>query len=502
HFDGWPRLIETHQLDPSQTTATTARGPLIHIYGAPGTGKTTVAVHSVLHRIRNNHRTPTECMLLTSSRVTATHARREVTRLLGTTTQRPLAASMQAFGFSILTRLARLNNTPPPRLLDGAEQDVILGELLTGHTTGHAPAPNWPHDITEALTTRGFRAELRDLIMRAVEYGISPEELANLGNQHNEPAWTAAADVLREYDNVTALSRPGAYDPSWILGAAAGALLDNPTNINLLSGGIRTLIIDDAQELTAAAATLLNTLHHNGIELVLIGDPDTATQTFRGADPHLFTSGWDGLTPTTCHTLNTRHRPIHAIAAVTTHITQNIGVTGTATHRHATPPPGPEPTTNTPPIDIIIANNTSAEEAHITALLRREHLLNGREWSDMAVIVRGSTRTAALRRAFSAAGIPTDIAGARLPLREETPVRTLLAIYEVAIHAAWAAAHNPTPENPTTTPQPTPQHLTTADLLALDETLTSHLLQSDTVTARRARRALTHHERTNGGTRA
>ena len=70
--------------------------------------------------------------------------------------------------------------------------------------------------------------------MRAVEHGLEPADLAALGREHDRPEWVAAAEVLREYDEVTALSGPGAYDPAWILGAAADLLEDDPEALGRL----------------------------------------------------------------------------------------------------------------------------------------------------------------------------------------------------------------------------------------------------------------------------
>ena len=77
------------------------------------------------------------------------------------------------------------------------------------------------------------------------------------GVRHDRPEWVAAAHVLREYDEVTALSAPGAFDPAWILGAAADHLEADPEALDRLRAGLRLVVVDDAQELTPAALRLL-----------------------------------------------------------------------------------------------------------------------------------------------------------------------------------------------------------------------------------------------------
>ena len=59
--------------------------------------------------------------------------------------------------------------SPAPRLLSGPEQDLVLRELIDGDLErGHRL---WPVGARPALRTRGFAAELRDLLLRAVERG-------------------------------------------------------------------------------------------------------------------------------------------------------------------------------------------------------------------------------------------------------------------------------------------------------------------------------------------
>jgi len=130
----------------------------------------------------------------------------------------------QAEAEKFLRQAAALRGDPNPRLLSGPEQDIILRELLAGHACSEGKAPRWPSDMQAALATRGFRTELRDLLMRAVERGLEAGDLAALGLTHDRPDWVAAAQVLAEYDAVTALSSRGSYDPASILGAAADLL--------------------------------------------------------------------------------------------------------------------------------------------------------------------------------------------------------------------------------------------------------------------------------------
>ena len=114
--------------------------------------------------------------------------------------------------------------------------------------------------------------------------GLDAADLAALGRTHDRPEWVAAAQVLEEYDEVTALASPGAYDPALIVGAATRALDDDDLLADVRRCA-RFVAVDDAQEMTPAVAELLAAVVGRGGELLLAGDPDAATLGFRGADP-------------------------------------------------------------------------------------------------------------------------------------------------------------------------------------------------------------------------
>ena len=477
-------VVDAPSLDDGQQAALDARGPLLRVLGAPGTGKTTTAVELVVDRVLFGGLSPDECLLLTSTRVAAARLRQRVTARLARTSTEPLARTHQAFGFGILRRETALRGDEPPRLISGPEQDVILRELLTGHAKGDATPPPWPDHVLVALDKRGFRAELRDLLMRAVEHGIEADRLAALGAEHGRPEWVAAAQVLREYDQVTAFSRPGAYDPAWILTAAADLLEDDSVALARVCADVRLVVVDDAQELTSAAARLLRVLTSTGPDLVLVGDPDVAVQTFRGADPRILASGWTDLgrpdptagePPTVL--LRTAYRQPTALVGVSRTITTRIGALGGGKQR------APEPLRDGGSVEVALLRSPAQEAAHIAARLRAAHLLDGVAWGDMAVIVRSEGRDEALRRILMAHGVPMLPSASESPVRDEVAVRPLLALVDTVLKVALDPDHRVEPER------------------AIDLVL-SPLGECDAVGLRRLRRLLRREELENGGERS
>jgi superfamily I DNA/RNA helicase/RecB family exonuclease len=449
---------------------------VLRVLGAPGTGKTCTAIEIVVDRVRNDGIAPDQCLVLTPSRTAAADLRDRITARIGGTTTEPLARTHQALGFGILRQAAALRGDPSPRLLSGPEQDAILRELLAGHALGEGKAPDWPEHVQAALATRGFRAELRDLLMRAVERGLEAGDLAALGRHHDRPVWVAAAQVLAEYDEVTAFSRPGSYDPAWILGAAADLLEEHPEARERMASLLRLIVVDDAQELTPAAARLLEVVHAPQIDLVLIGDPDAAVQTFRGADPRILGADHCRFGDGPTITLATSYRQPRALREVTRRVTRRIGAVGGGAHREL------EHVLEGGRADVRLLRATSQEAALIAAELRQAHLLDRMPWSDMAVIVRGQGRTSTLRRVLMASGVPVAVSSTEVAVRDEVAVRPLLALLEVALNVA--------------TGQPDPIDTQTA----VDAVL-SPIGGADAVGLRRLRRSLRRDELDSGGGR-
>ena len=470
-------VVEPPVLDATQRAAVAAAGPVVRVLGGPGTGSSTVAVEIVVDRVDRRGLTPDQCLVLAPTRLAAAGLRERITARLARTSTEPLARTHQAFGFAILRREAALRGAPTPRLLSGPEQDVVLRDLLAGHAASGV-GPQWPDRVLAALGTRGFRAELRDLLMRAVEHGVEAPRLAELGHLHDRPEWLAAATVLNEYDEVTALSQPGAYDPAWILTAAADLLDDDPEALARLRDDVRLIVVDDAQELTWAAARLLRTIAHPGMQIVLVGDPDSAVQTFRGADPRLlWWDQWPALGDAPTVVLRTAYRTPHRLHTAAGEVVRRIGATGGGEQRDSRPArEGGE-------LEVALLRSVAQEAGFIASTLRRAHLHGGMPWREMAVLVRGRGRAGTLRRVLAAAGVPLAPPDGEVPVRDEVAVRPLLALLDLCVRLARDPAALITPTE------------------AVDLCL-SPVGGADAVSLRRLRRALRRVELDGGGRRS
>jgi superfamily I DNA/RNA helicase/RecB family exonuclease len=460
-------------LDAVQRQVVAHRGGPLRVLGAPGTGKTTTLVEAVVDRVSRGELDPGQVLVLAPTRVAAARLRERVTARLASTVTEPLARTPASLAFGVLRRAAAAADEPAPRLISGPEQDLVLRELLAGHVAGVGAQPRWPAELGPALSTRGFRGQLRDLLMRAVERGVDPVALARLGRQHDRPEWVAAAHVLQEYLDVTALAAPGAYDPASITGAAAAALADDPALGDQVRDRARFVVFDDAHEATPAVATLVRALVGHGGDLLLFGDPDSITQGFRGADPALLLSGAGPVLR-----LATAWRQGPVLRQVTQRVAERVGTVGGAAHRKVAGRPetidaGPSgaPGRREGAVQAHVLRSAAAEASFVAELLRRQHLQHQVPWAQMAVVVRGRSRTSTLRRVLTSSGVPVDVPPNEQPVRDEAAVVPLLDVFETSLAIAQG--------------QPAP--LTADRAVAL---LTSPLGGADAVALRRLRRAL------------
>lgn len=475
----WPAL------DAEQRQVLAHRKGALLVRGAAGTGRTTTALTLVADRLTSGELDGDEVLLLAPTRRSAARLRDELSAHVRRTARQPVVRTPSSAAFSILRARAALLGEPPPALISGPEQDLVLADLLAGHQAGDGVGVAWPARVPPAaLGLRAFRDELRDLLMRAAERGLRPEDLHALGQRHDRPEWAAAAQVYAEYLDVTRLrsGTPDAgarFDPAVVLDEAAEALVAWEAEVAAPRPRWRLVVVDDYQEATAATARLLHVLADDGASLVLLADPDAAVQTFRGASPQLvdratLPSGTElGAFGAQELVLSRVWRHGGRLRSVVREVTEEIRGPDRA-QRHADA--GDPDRTGT--AEVALLRSPAQEAAYVAYRLRAAHLHDGVAWGRMAVVVRSGAQVAALRRALLGAQVPVAVLGSDLPLRAEPSVRPLLLALECALR---------------------PEALT-ADAAA--QLLTSPLAGLDGVGLRRVRRALRAEELSGGGTRA
>ena len=425
-----------------------ADGSNVVVLGAPGTGKTSLALRLLAEAVAGGR----DAVLLAPTRTRADWLRGRAAHLLreghgdGVVRVRTPAALALTVLTTSLTR--RPDPLPPPVLLAGAEEDSVLASMVS--------AISWPGLPVEATGSRAFRSELRNLLARAGELGVTADELADLGRRLNVPIWGPAAQLLRTWDaqgRTSAESRAQTrkMDTARLQDRAVEALGSWDSDAVTVPRPVPDLIIvDDYQDCTAATARLLTALaapdpDGHRAQIAVLGDPDVAVETFRGGTPSLLVAAEDhsGLRAIRLR-LTTRYRGGPAIAAVVVDQSARVPVTGTAAHRQASLAPrtsasrgsgAPDADRVTVPtgVEAILASSAWQERAHVARALRLEHVHHGTAWSQMAVIVRSAADAESLARDLRRRGVPLASRTPAVLLRAEPAAAALLDVVRATI---------------------------------------------------------------------
>lgn len=424
------------------------------VHGGPGTGKTSLVVDAAVARLLTEGTDPESILVLASSRRSAITLRERITRRVlaasggfgtgaGGALREPLVRTVHSYAFAILRLQASAHGNPPPRLITGSEQDVVLRELLAGDIEDGADY--WPALLRPALGTDGFAQALRDLMMRAAERGVGPEELAALGRHHRRPAWVAAARAYAQYEQnmllrgAVGLATPGAsapaVDAAELVGSALSAFATDP---DLLAGQrtrIRHLIVDDAQHLDPQAAELVRLVGTGTDSTIIAADTDQSIFGFRGASPRFA----DGLAEAGSErdiVLSEDFRSHPAIGAVGRALATRLP--GARPHHYPRPSSAGDTEGGVSETaggheeagaSVRVFSSAAKEATAVADLLRRAHLFDGVAWSDMAVIVRSvHLALPALRRAFRSAGVPLTTPTSDLPIHRQRSVAALMTV--------------------------------------------------------------------------
>ncbi|MGY4103140.1 PD-(D/E)XK nuclease family protein [Nocardia sp. R16R-3T] len=404
------------------------------VLGRPGTGKTALLIELAAERIAAGA-DPESVLVLTHSKQAASMVRDAITARLTApgaaeggvpgATREPLVRTLHSYAFSVLRRHASAHGNPPPRLLTGAEQDAVVREMLRGDLADIAAGASglWPERLQPALGLGGFAEQLRDLMLRATERGLGPEDLVRLGREHGRPVWVAAGKFAVRYEQSMLLrwsvgveapeATAPALDAAELVGAALDALAGDAELLAAERNRIRYLLVDDAQHLDPQAALLVRVMGTAAHTAVVAGDPDQGVFAFRGADSRFVA---ELAAPAGQRIiLRENHRSGGAVELAVARIAAKLP--GSAPHRFSAPEYPVAPKDGDTQVRVRVLATPAKEAALIADHLRRAHLTDGVPWSRMAVIVRSVPLSLApLRRALLAAGVPVQQPALDAPL--------------------------------------------------------------------------------------
>lgn len=396
----------------------------------------------------------------------------------------PRVFTPAAFALRILSQWfsQRLQPLPAPVLLMGADEDAALEQLI-GQVSWSQPA--------EVTQTRGFRAQIRNLFSRCGELGVDYQLLEQLGQAAQVQLWCEAAPLLKLWDSqsdISAANRAMALklDTARLQDRALYALehwyqadVTAPPQLPDL------VVVDDYQDCTAATARLLHALaalnlgeaegqgwsagqvpsaglggasgaqgpgsrgsangsgdatgagepgdveHRDGrsTQIVVLGNPDEAVETFRGGDPLMLASAARDFDAVAL-TLPQVHRGSRQIAALIELAVQQVQVAGCISQRR---PNYQHLAQNSQSVCFKVAPDDTVQVGAVAAHMRSLHLEQGLAWGQMAVIVRQSSSVELIRQELRRGGVPLAPDTPALLLRSEPAAKALLDCARAAL---------------------------------------------------------------------
>ena len=412
---------------PEQKLVIDSKSPRLIVFGGPGTGKTTTLTQTVVSQIKSGV-DPNSILVLTYGRERASELRDQIVIQSGANAFEPIVRTFHSLAFSIINTQVDADD-PKYVLISGAEQDSFIRELLANPE--HSPQVKWPKVLEQALSTKGFARELRDLILRASERNFTYKKLVEKGHLLNEPWWEPAANFWKIYDEILGIRYgfiSGAakrIDSSSIISQAISDLTKKPKIRDSFQNKFKIIIIDEFQESDNSQRNLLDLLASDRV--ILFADPQSAIGQFRGADP-------EGVR---AYTANNNFETLELTTAIRTPaaITELSNAISSKFRNPGKPvAPKKEAENATSRIDVAKLASQSDCANYIAHAFRSAHLRDGIAWSQMAVILRSpGAGVSAISRAFALNNIPIQIDSDAQALGENPAIKPILTIAQIAL---------------------------------------------------------------------
>ena len=462
------------------------------VAGAPRSGKTEFALDMLIAAMKR-YGDANAVMTVSGRQIADMLGDRAIRELSAVSQARPVT-TLSAVAFRLLTAARSAQGKPLPKLLNGAEQDVIIRKVLASHVEHrqhgdecatcdllrvYFAVSEWSGLVADD-STDAFANQLRDMLARMNEIGAKPELenmlIARAASRNGEldarrerlrTQWRLAFALREEYNAAIRAAYSGEYrlDASQLMIDATEAVSD------IRDADIpNMLIVDDFQDATLAGFALLEALHNCGTRLLLVGNPDEAVQTFRGSYPEYLFNEAQSRMGARLERIENLYAACENDGAQTirnasnrqnvhddyrTLVATRVSLSIASTEPTDVPlPERPGKMRNIPgamPIEALPSGNTDAcvtpaDGSVETALYRSsseelddvvwkiktEHLQRSREWNDMAVITHDNATVRAFGERLRADGVPVRYSSVTRPLKDEPFVQGLFALIELA----------------------------------------------------------------------
>ncbi|HSL68465.1 MAG TPA: UvrD-helicase domain-containing protein, partial [Actinomycetota bacterium] len=258
------------ELDTAQAEVLEHPSGTLLVTGPPGSGKTTL-LRERFARLVEAGAAPERVLLLTLNRRSAREGREWLVRRLARSLPEVPVFTAHGLAFRALGRRFReLGYQREPQVLSAPEQYATVREMLRDERSG-----DWPRFAT-LLRVAGFARQVADLVLRAQERLLGPDDIERLARTTGRVEYEEVAAFYGRY--LDALSEADQTDFAGLLFQA----------VNLLERGVgdeerfEHVLVDDYQDATHATEAMVRALAATARSVVVAADPESHVFSYRG----------------------------------------------------------------------------------------------------------------------------------------------------------------------------------------------------------------------------
>lgn len=374
-------------LDPEQTEAARAlRGPVCILAGA-GTGKTRAITHRIAHAVASGIVSEQQILAVTFTARAAGEMRGRL-RSLG-------APRVQArtFHSAALRQLSYFW----PQVVGGEKPTLIDSKIQA---------------VARAANSVGLQPDrigLRDLASE-IEWAkvtqVRPSDYDKAVTKAGRQAPMSTGEVTRVYEAYEELrSERNLLDFESMLELTAGMITEYPAIAQRVRDQYRYFVVDEFQDVNPLQKLLLDAWLGDRDDLCVVGDPSQTIYSFAGATPDYLTGFGNRYPHAAVVRLVRDYRSTPQVVRVANHVIGQARGTASANHLtlRAQRPDGPDP----------IYQEYEDEPAEATGVARKISVLleDGVPASEIAVLLRTNSQSAAYEQALTDEGVPFTVRG-------------------------------------------------------------------------------------------